>query len=643
MAEALSKTAEESTSGPAGTDGNGQAGNGQAAPPRPPVLAYSGPQTAPPVSDWSPLRNPVFRSLWIASAVSYTGFEIRNYAAPLLMVDFKKVFGVSDGMAAYTLTASTLPIPFLVLVAGALADVLDRRKLLIVTHLWMMLAAGLLGLLTMTHLMTPWLMLGFLFVIGAGYAMANPALLAVLPELVEPRELRSAMALNSVNMNIARVLGPAIGGLVVLLFGKDHYYAGKGAAFLATALSLTGVIWVLAKWKPAERKRAAHPETVMGAVQTGFRYTWFSPRLIAILTRVFLFIVCAGIVPIFAGIICKKNPTTLHGDSGAAILMVCFGVGAILGVYVMQPLQRKFGVEETVVVGTVLFGLAAIAVAKMASLWLGCSAMMVAGFNWVIIPTNFNVATQLAVPAWVKGRAMGMYVLVLWGSFAVGSAVFGTISTAEGPRTALLAAGIGVIVGTVAIFWLRLVPRTVEDYAPAKRGPVPESTNGDGPVLVSIDYSVHPNQTTAFHQVMNQLRSQRLRNGALGWDLVSRPGGGFTESFGFASWRDRVRHHDRTTKADSALEDIARALHVSIEPPAVLHGPYTPPPSIWTKKNFFESAEYCLDRLTCETDRMFDRLSSARERSTLHRRRGATGKLEESTLLIALPVIRERK
>ena len=178
------------------------------------------PSTSKP-SDWSPLRNPVFRALWIASAVSYVGFEVRNYAAPRLILDFQKTFvGVKSSMANLTQTASALPIFLLVLIAGALADVLDRRKLLIVTHLWMMVAAGLLGVLTIAHLMTPWLLLGFLFIIGAGYAMMNPAFLAVLPELVQPGELRSALALNSVSLNVARVLGPAIGGLVIVIYTK---------------------------------------------------------------------------------------------------------------------------------------------------------------------------------------------------------------------------------------------------------------------------------------------------------------------------------------------------------------------------------------------------------------------------------------
>ena len=140
------------------------------------------------------------------------------------MGDFLKSLGLSEGMISYTFTASTLPIPILVLFAGALADRVDRRKLLIVTHLWMMLAAGALGLLTIGNFMTPWLLLAFLFAIGAGYAMMNPALLAVLPELVEPRELKSAMALNSVNMNIARVLGPAIGGLIIVVIAARQPY-----------------------------------------------------------------------------------------------------------------------------------------------------------------------------------------------------------------------------------------------------------------------------------------------------------------------------------------------------------------------------------------------------------------------------------
>src|SRR5258706_5079459 len=329
------------------------------------------------------------------------------------MVGFRKVFGVSGGMAASTFAASTLPIPFLVLFAGALADIVDRRKLLIATHLWMMVGAGLLGLLTIFHAMNPPVMIGCLLFIGAGFAMANPAFLAVLPELVEPSELRSAMALNSVNMNVARVLGPAIGGLIVVLAGKDNFWVGKGAAFLATALSLSGVVWVLARWKPAERKVVDGRESMWKAVWTGFGYTWSSPRLMAILARVFLFIFFAGILPTFSGIICKKNVATLRGDTGAAIMMVSLGIGAIIGVYFMQRMQRRFGVEVTVTVCTIAYGLAMLAVAETPSLWLGCAAMFVAGFNWVIVPTNFNIATQLAVPAWIKGRAMGMYWLVL--------------------------------------------------------------------------------------------------------------------------------------------------------------------------------------------------------------------------------------
>lgn len=430
---------------------------------------------SPPVSDWSPLKSPVFRALWIASAVSYIGYEIRNYAAPLLMGDFLKPFELSQGMIFYTFTASTLPIPLLVLFAGALADRVDRRKLLIVTHIWMMLAAGSLGVLTIAHLMTPWRLLGFLFAIGAGYAMMNPALLAVLPELVEPRELKSALALNSVNMNIARVLGPAIGGLaIVVIAGTQPYYVGKGIAFLATALSLVGVVYVLARWKPAKRKAVAHNESMLRSVGKGVHYAFTSPRLLAINARIFLFMLFAGILPTACAGICKVSATL--GEPGASKMMAFFGVGAILGVYLMQMLQRRFGVEQIVFLCTVLYGAAMLAVARMPNIFIGCGAMFVAGFNWVIVPTNFNIATQTAVPAWIKGRAMGMYVLVLWGSMSLGSQIFGQLAGIlqhhglDGQRWSLFAAGIGVLVGSIGIIWLRLVPpKIVGDSASAAR------------------------------------------------------------------------------------------------------------------------------------------------------------------------------
>jgi MFS family permease len=427
------------------------------------------PPPARPVSDWSPLLHPVFRSLWIASAVSYTGFEIRNYAAPLLMGDFQVPFNLSEGMKQYTFAASTLPIPLLVLFAGALADRVDRRKLLVVTHLWMMLAAGALGVITMANLMTPWMLLAFLFAIGAGYAMMNPALLAVLPELVEPRELKSAMALNSVNMNIARVAGPAIGGvLIVAIAGNQPYYIGKGLAFLATGVSLIGVVYVLLRWKPAPRKAAITGESVLQAAWKGLHYAFTSSRLLQINARIFLFMVCAGILPTVCAVICKQHTIELLGETGASYMMACFGVGAIIGVYFMQGLQRRFGVEKVVVVCTVLYGLAMLGVARMSYVSIGCAAMFVAGFNWVIVPTNFNIATQLAVPAWIKGRAMGVYVLVLWGSMFLGSIISGRLATIfanhnlDGQRWSLFTSGVGVIVGAIAIIWLRLEPKHVE-------------------------------------------------------------------------------------------------------------------------------------------------------------------------------------
>ncbi len=432
-----------------------------------------------PISDWSPLFHPVFRALWIASAVSYTGYEIRNYAAPLLMGDFVKSLGLPEGMISYTFTASTLPIPLLVLFAGALADRVDRRKLLIVTHLWMMLAAGALGLLTMGNMITPWSLLTLLFAIGAGYAMMNPALLAVLPELVEPRELKSAMALNSVNMNVARVLGPAIGGLIIVVIAaRQSNYVGKGIAFLATAVSLVGVVWVLARWKPAERKAAAPQESILGAAWKGVHYTFSSPRLLAIMSRIFLFMVFAGILPVFCAGICKREGNLLGGESGASIMMAFFGVGAIIGVYLMQALQRRFGVEKVVVICTVFYGAAMLGVAKMPNIPVGCAAMFVAGFNWVIVPTNFNIATQLAVPAWIKGRAMGMYVLVLWGSMSLGSMIFGRLASSIGQRWSLFAAGVGVILGSIAIIWLRLQPRAGDSALPARVESAPAPGRG---------------------------------------------------------------------------------------------------------------------------------------------------------------------
>jgi predicted MFS family arabinose efflux permease len=252
--------------------------------------------------------------------------------------------------------------------------------------------------------------------------------------------------------------------IIVDIAGRQPFYVAKGLAFLATALSLIGVVWVLAKWKPAERKASAPGESILGAAWKGVHYASTSPRMLAIMSRIFLFMVFAGILQTSCAGICKENDY-LRGETGASYMMACFGIGAIIGVYLMQAMQRRFGVEQVVVVCTILYGAAMLGVAKMTNIPIGCAAMFVAGFNWVIVPTNFNIATQLAVPAWIKGRAMGVYVLVLWGSMSLGSMIFGRLASVlekhgyAGQRTSLFVAGLGVIIGSIFIIWLRLVPK----------------------------------------------------------------------------------------------------------------------------------------------------------------------------------------
>ena len=348
---------------------------------------------------------------------------------------------------------------------------------------------------------------------------------------------------------------------------------------------MVGVCWVLWRWEPSQRQKPAHPESIWGAIRGGFHYAWYTPKLGAILGRVFLFIFFAGVLATFA-IVIGGNVLKV-GEGSVAFMMACMGAGAIVGVYYMQPLQRRMGVERSVALCTALYGLAMLGVALTPSLWFACFAMLVAGFNWVIVPTNFNIATQLAVPAWIKGRAMGMYVLVLWGSMAAGPAVFGKIADSKGPRTALAWAAIGVLVSMVAIIWLRLVPKSVEDYAPAKRDPVANPDNHaelqSGPVWVAVDYRVTDTRADEFRTLMHHLRRQRLRNGAAAWHLHDGSGSGtFTESFAFPSWGARLRHHERTTKADAALEDQVHALHAGEQGPVARYS--TTPPAGYAAK-----------------------------------------------------------
>jgi MFS family permease len=524
----------------------------------------TGPATSSePPSAWSPLRRPLFRALWIATVTSNVGTWMQNVGAVWLMTSLAP----TPLFVALVQTATSLPVFLVGLPAGALADVVDRRRLLLFTQGWMLLAAAALGVLTLMGAVTPWVLLTLTFAIGLGSAMNSPAWQAITPELVPREELPAAVALGGVGFNLARAVGPALGGAVVAA-------AGAGAAFLVNAASYLGVMLVLFRWQPTLEASPLPAERVLGAVRTGLRYVRYAPALPAVLVRAGLFILCASalwaLLPIVA-----RNRLGL-GAGGYGILLGCLGAGAVAGAVFLPGIRSRTTLDGLIAGATLIFAAVSAALAYAPAFVLLCAAMLAGGGAWMAVMSSLNVAAQTAAPAWVRARALGAYLLVFQGGFAAGSALWGGVAARFGEPTALIAAALGLVAGLAAG---RRYPLAGEelDLTPSAhwaepivaREPEPE----DGPVLVTVEYWIPPERAPEFVRAMRAVGRLRRRDGAMRWGLfydVAQPRR-FVETFLVESWAEHLRQHERVTAADQAVEERARAFHNGDAPPIVSH------------------------------------------------------------------------
>ncbi len=533
---------------------------------------------------WAPLKVELFRSLWIATSIAQIGTWTREAAGPTLMEHLTSSWSNTPAMVGKVLTFSNLPICLFSVFAGALADVLDRRRLLIVTQVWMIIVSVVLGVLTYTGHINPSGLLAMTFLLGLGTAAFGPALQAVLPELVPKEHFALAINMNSIALNVARALGPALFIVVVTFIPGDR---GAGVSFLLTGASFTAAAWVLFRWKRTPQRAAVHGEEMWNAIRAGFRYTIHSPANRAILVRVFTFIVPAAVIwsqiPIIAtsqlhaGQAPGQHMTAQEMQRISALLFAFVGTGAIFGVLLMPGLHGRYKIDPVVNLCTALFAIGLILLAYVHSLWIAAAILIFLGINWVIIPTNFNTATQKSVPMWVKGRAISFYLTVLFGSFAIAGELWGRVTTHFSIHTSLLAGGISMMAMLVLAIWFPLTLNEGKDLALARTGPPPEDLLGPkpeaaGPVQVAIRYGVPTHRVEGFNGLLNDLRRTRLRNGASQW-IVERTDTSATqcelaEHIIFRSWQEYTRYHSRTTKWDQMLEALAREYHIGTEPPS---------------------------------------------------------------------------
>jgi predicted MFS family arabinose efflux permease len=502
----------------------------------------------------SPLRLPMFRTVWAANLVGSTGWLVQGVGAAWLMTTLA---GTPD-MVALVQTATMAPILLFALFAGALADLWDRRWVLLLAQLWVATAAFGLALTSAYGVLTPLALLLFTFLIGTGAALNGPAWQAVVRELVPPEELAAAVTLNAIGFNLARAVGPAVGGAVVAGFGTE-------AAFLLNGVAALALVVVLLAWRRQLPKDDLPRERLVSAVATGLRYVGETPALRAILTRAAVFGIAAAaglaLLPLIARDRLGGGPV-VYG-----LLLGAFGVGALTGAFLIHPLRQRRGAEFVVTALTATGGLAFVVIG-LASDWLVpvVLALAMAGTAWLGSFSTFNITVQMRTAFWVQARVLALYQTVVFGGMAVGSWAWGELADRTSLEIAYLLAGT-LLLGSLALHWLLpLSGGEAPDLQPAARQePLPtiQAAAEEGPVMVQIEYEVGPASAPAFIRAMDEVGHLRRRNGAVRWRLFQDVADGtrWTEVYVLGDWLEHRRLRRRMTMADAALEARAVAFH----------------------------------------------------------------------------------
>jgi MFS family permease len=506
-------------------------------------------------SAWSPLKNSLFRGLWIATIVSNVGTWMQDVGAGWLMTSLSS----SPSLVALVEAADSLPVMLLALPAGAIADIVDRRRLLIATQVYLMVIAAALGILTWLNVMTPWMLLGFTFALGVGTAMVMPAWAAIVPELVPPEDLPSAVALNSIAINVSRTIGPAIAGVLVAA-------VGAWLVFILNALSYIGILAVLVRWRRERRKSSLPAERFVSAIRVGLRFVTHTRALQIVLIRGSAFFVFASATWSLFPLIVRRELGM--GPEIYGLLLTCIGIGAVGGALLLPRARARFSRDALVAGASALYAVAALMLGHVQNLPLLAVAMLATGVAWISILSALQVAAQMTLPAWVRARGLAAFVMVFMGGMALGSILWGQVAAHVGIPATLTTAALGMA-GAIGLTWrFKLGRHEVLDFTPSSHWPAPvlaELPEPDsGPVLVTIEYRVQPDKRTEFIAAMQSVREMRRRNGAYFWELFhdSADPSRFNECFMDESWVEHLRQHERVSVADREIQQRAKAFMV---------------------------------------------------------------------------------
>lgn len=518
---------------------------------------------AAPAGAFAPLRQKVFAVLWAATIIGNIGTFVRDVASSWLVTDLS----AAPAAVALIQAASTFPIFLLAIPAGVLSDILDRRKFLIAIQLILASASICLLTLSATGLQTVTSLVAFTFVGGIGAALMAPTWQAIMPELVARDNVKGAIALNSLGINISRAIGPALGGALLAAFGAAVTY---GVDVISYVFVIAALLW----WRRRTDEEDALSERFFGAFRAGLRYARSSRDLHVVLVRAAVFFAFSSAVWALLPLVARN---LLGGTAGFyGVLLGAVGAGAIGGAFLMPWLRARFDVDGLMLLAAIAAALVMAALSFAPPQWLAILLLLVLGAGWITALTTLNGTAQAVLPNWVRGRSLAIYLTVFNGAMTAGSLAWGTIAEALGiPATLLVAAAGLVVVG--CLFHRLKLPRGEADLVPSNHWPEPLTAgaidNDRGPVLITVEYRIAAADRAAFLAALHAFSAERRRDGAYGWGVTEDAADPeiFLEWFFVESWAEHLRQHRRVSKADADLQAETTRYHIGPEGPVVRH------------------------------------------------------------------------
>ena len=504
----------------------------------------------------SPLRNARFRLFYLGTVGSALGYTMQATVAAWLMATLTP----SALMVALVQSASTAPSLLFGLIAGSLADIVDRRRVILVTQIVLFTLTLLLGLATLAGLIGPTALLALTFLIGAGFTFYLPAQQATVNDLVARADLHQAVALGAIGYNLARAAGPALAGAIAA-------WLGTGNALIASACFFVVMLVTVIRWKDSSTAIPGVRETLLGGVRSGLRYARHSALMRALLIHNLAFSVCASALWALLPLIARDQLGL--GAGGFGVLSGAFGAGAVVGALTIPRQLQRVSLNSVVVVAVLLWVVAASLIAGTSILAVSLIGMMAAGAAWVGVFASLSAGIQSAAPAWVRARALAMNLVAVQGSLALGSAVWGWLALVSNIRTALLASA-----GLMAVLLLvnrRVTVRLGEEADVTPGAQLPDMgiavtpRADDGPVLVQIEYRIPAENRRAFITAVHAVEPVRRRNGADDWRAfrdLSEPDR-FVERYIITSWAEYERLRSRMTIAEREFQDKVAELQQS--------------------------------------------------------------------------------